>query len=81
MFRDIERLKRILNGPTRPVQVIFSGKAHPSDEPGNDLIRAVIHYTMQPGPAGQITFLEVYAIEDARGTCRYLDDQSTTLTW
>ena len=33
IFRDQERLKRILNDPDRPVQIIFAGKAHPSDEP------------------------------------------------
>jgi glycogen phosphorylase len=66
IFRDIERLKRILNQPGLPVQVIFSGKAHPADEPGKDLIRAVIHYSKQPGLYGRVCFLEDYGIEDAR---------------
>ncbi len=29
MFRDVERLKRILNDPQCPVQILFAGKAHP----------------------------------------------------
>src|SRR5690606_26012242 len=29
LFRDTDRLKRILNDPERPVQIIFAGKAHP----------------------------------------------------
>jgi starch phosphorylase len=66
MFRDVERLKRILNQPARAVQIVFSGKAHPADEPGKDLIRAVVHYSMQPGLAGRIIFLEDYGIEAAR---------------
>lgn len=65
MFRDVERLKRILNQPGRPVQMIFSGKAHPADEPGKDLIRAVVHYSGQPGLAGRVFFLEDYGMEDA----------------
>jgi starch phosphorylase len=34
LFTDPERLARILNDPERPVQIIFSGKAHPHDNPG-----------------------------------------------
>jgi glycogen phosphorylase len=66
MFKDPERMKRILNQADRPVQVIFSGKAHPADEPGKDLIRAVVRYSKQPGFAGRVCFLEDYGIEDAR---------------
>ncbi len=73
MFRDQERLKRILNGEGRPVQVIFSGKAHPADEPGKDLIRAVLHYSGQPGLEGRIVFLENYGIDDARALVRGVD--------
>lgn len=66
IFRDVDRLNRILNQPGRPVQIIFSGKSHPADEPGKDLIRAVIRYSKQPGLAGRIVFLEDYGIESAR---------------
>ena len=31
IFRDVERLKRILCNPERPVQIIIAGKAHPKD--------------------------------------------------
>jgi glycogen phosphorylase len=34
LFSDKERLKRLLNDTTRPVQFIFAGKAHPRDEGG-----------------------------------------------
>src|SRR5207253_4887344 len=34
LFRDLERLKRLLQDRWRPVQIIFAGKAHPADEPG-----------------------------------------------
>ena len=46
IFHDVERIKRILNDPERPVQIIFSGKAHPDDEPGKALIQQV--YAHQP---------------------------------
>src|SRR5437868_4767183 len=34
LFSDKERLKRLVNDTTRPVQFIFAGKAHPRDEAG-----------------------------------------------
>ena len=33
LFRDVERLKRILNNPKMPVQIVIAGKAHPKDHP------------------------------------------------
>ena len=32
IFRDPDRLQRLLVNPWRPVQIVFSGKAHPGDE-------------------------------------------------
>ena len=34
MFKDPERLKRILNNPEQPVQILFAGKARMSTPPG-----------------------------------------------
>jgi len=36
ILRDLPRLKRILYDNARPVQLIYSGKAHPHDEKGKD---------------------------------------------
>src|SRR5438093_10076759 len=41
LFSDKERLKRLVNDPTRPVQFIFAGKAHPRDEAGKALSQEV----------------------------------------
>jgi starch phosphorylase len=30
LFRDLERLKRLLTNPERPVQIVIAGKAHPA---------------------------------------------------
>jgi len=40
LLRDPDRLARILNDPARPVQVIYSGKAHPRDDAGKAFIPA-----------------------------------------
>lgn len=66
IFRNPERLKRILNDPERPVQIVFSGKAHPADEPGKAFIQSVYQYSRQPGFAGRIVFVEDYDANIAR---------------
>lgn len=60
LFRNPERLKRILNDPERPVQIIFAGKAHPADEPGKAFIQSVYQFSRQPGFAGKVIFVEDY---------------------
>ena len=37
LFRDVERLKRILLNKDMPVQIVIAGKAHPKDQPGKTL--------------------------------------------
>jgi len=66
IFRDIERLRRILNNPERPVQIIFAGKAHPADEPGKGLIEQVYRLSRTNGLRGKVIFLENYDIDMAR---------------
>lgn len=66
LFHDPARLAKLLNNPERPVQVIFAGKAHPNDQPGQDFIRQVYQYSLQPEFAGRIVFLEDYDIDMAR---------------
>jgi starch phosphorylase len=60
LFKDIERIKAILNRSDRPVQIIFAGKAHPADHPGKLFIQQVYQLSQQPGFAGKILFLEEY---------------------
>lgn len=66
IFRDRERLLRLLSDPERPVLIIFAGKAHPADEPGKALIREIYTLSRTPEFAGKIIFLENYDMEMAR---------------
>lgn len=66
MFRDSERLKRILNNSNRPVQILFSGKAHPADDPGKQFILQIVQHSREPGFAGRIAFIQDYEINVAR---------------
>ncbi len=60
VFRDMERLKKILLNPWRPVQIIFSGKAHPADEPGKFFLQQVFQACASHEMAGHIAFVEDY---------------------
>jgi starch phosphorylase len=66
LFRDPERLERLVNDPHRPVMFIFAGKAHPHDEPGQQLIETIHDYARQPEFEGKIILLEGYDIALAR---------------
>ncbi len=65
IFRDMERLQRILSDPERPVQIIFAGKAHPADEPGKALIEQIYRLSRST-LKGKIIVLENYDIDMAR---------------
>ena len=60
LFHDPERLSRILNHPERPVQIIWSGKAHPADEGGKRLIQEIFWRARDPRFGGRIAFAEDY---------------------
>jgi starch phosphorylase len=66
LFRDMERLRRILTNPGRPVQIVISGKAHPQDGPGKSLIREIVQHSRNPAFQGHIVFVENYGIQTAR---------------
>jgi starch phosphorylase len=66
LFNDMERLRRIVGDKERPVVFLFAGKAHPADEPGQDLIRGLVHMSQQPEFEGRILFIEGYDLHIAR---------------
>ncbi len=66
LFSDLDRLSRLLNNPKRPVLLIFAGKAHPNDIPGQELIRSIHEYSLRPEFVGKIILLEGYDMALAR---------------
>ncbi len=60
LFSDPQRLSRLLTNPERPVLLIFAGKAHPSDLPGQELIRTIHEFSLKPEFIGHILLLEGY---------------------
>ena len=66
LFANPERLARIVNNPERPVIILFAGKAHPHDQPGQQLIKIIYDYSRRPEFEGRIILLEDYDMELAR---------------
>ncbi len=73
IFSDLERLKKLLNDEDRPLQIIFSGKAHPHNDAGKELIRTINHYARQEGLKGKILFMENYGIDIGRSLVSGVD--------
>jgi glucan phosphorylase len=73
LFRDLDRLAKIVNDPDRPIQFIYAGKAHPHDGGGQDLIKRVFEISQMPQFAGKVIFLENYDIELAKQLVRGVD--------
>ena len=66
LFANEERLKKLLNDPQRPVMLVFAGKAHPQDDPGQQLIKTIHHYSQHPDFCGKVLLLEDYDMALAR---------------
>lgn len=66
MFRDVDRLASIVANKSRPVQIVFAGKAHPADDHGQALIRHLVELSRIPSLAGHLFVLEDYDARMAR---------------
>jgi starch phosphorylase len=73
LFRDVSRLKKILNHPKMPVQIVIAGKAHPKDHPGKTLIREIVTLSRDPEISKRLIFLEDYSIQVAREMVQGVD--------
>jgi starch phosphorylase len=66
LFSDLDRLARILWHEERPVQVVFAGKAHPADRPGQQVIQEIFGRSRSERLRGRVFILEDYDIRIAR---------------
>jgi glycogen phosphorylase len=73
LFTDKDRLHKLLNDSTRPVQFIFAGKAHPRDEEGKALIKEVSKFSREPGFHNRVVFVEDYDTYIARRLTQGVD--------
>lgn len=73
MLTDMERLKKILLHPERPVQILIAGKSHPRDDGGKRLIQELYHFMRDSGAGSRIAFLEDYDMSVARSLVQGVD--------
>lgn len=66
IFYDLERAKKIFNDRTKPVQIIFSGKAHPRDDAGKEFLQRIVQISKMPEFYGKVIFVENYDMNIAR---------------
>lgn len=64
LFADLERLRRVRR--VGPLQIVFSGKAHPRDEAGKAIIASIFRAARDLSPAIPVVYLAEYDIELAR---------------
>ena len=66
LFENLDRLREIILDQEHPVLLIFAGKAHPVDVPGQDLIRRVSEFARLPEFEGRLLLVEGYDLRLAR---------------
>lgn len=66
LFADAERLARLVRDERRPIQVVYAGKAHPADRPGQQVIQEIFGRSRSEQLLGRVFILENYDIRIAR---------------
>ena len=80
LFRNLDRLSKLVNDPARPVQFIFAGKAHPADKAGQDLIKHIVEISKRPEFIGKILFVQNYDMNLAKMMLQGVDIWMNTPT-
>ncbi|MFM7148786.1 MAG: alpha-glucan family phosphorylase, partial [Gemmataceae bacterium] len=73
LFRNLERLTALINNKERPIQFIFSGKAHPRDHGGKELIAEILQFARRTEFRRRLVFLEDYDMNVARHLLQGVD--------
>ncbi len=66
LLRDADRLRALIADTKRPIQFVFAGKAHPADQEGKELIRAIVQFARDASVRRRFVFLENYDMNVAR---------------
>lgn len=73
IFRNIAKIAKILGDESKPVQIVFAGKAHPADAPGQDIIRHITEIAKSEQFYGKVIILENYNMALARALVQGCD--------
>jgi glycogen phosphorylase len=66
ILHDINRLKKIINNPWHPVQIVFAGKSHPADFSGKYILHKIYSVAQDRECQGRIAFVEDYDMHLSR---------------
>lgn len=66
VFHDAHALRHLVESESRPLQIVFAGKAHPADRPGQELIRHIFQLGLSGPFRARVFFLENYDMRIAR---------------
>lgn len=66
LFKNPERLLKLLADRTRPIQFIISGQPNISDEEGISLLKEIFQHTQNPSFAGKVVWLPNYSLALAK---------------
>jgi starch phosphorylase len=73
IFQDLARLKKLFANSSRPLQLVFSGKAHPADRPGQEVLRQVHEAAFDGDMKNRVVFIEDYDINVGRHLVQGVD--------
>jgi len=73
LLKDPDRLLRMLTNPSRPVQLVVAGKAHPADTVGKSMVRDWVEFAAKPAAQHHVAFLEDYDISIAKALIQGVD--------
>jgi starch phosphorylase len=65
IFRDVDRLAKLVTDSRRPLQIVFAGKAHPADEAGKHHLQNVFRQALDPRFCGRVAFIDDYDLHVA----------------
>src|SRR4029077_14780606 len=66
IFTEADRVARLVHDPDRPLPIVFAGKAHPADRPGQSVIQEIFGRTRSVGLRGRVFIIEDYDLRVAR---------------
>lgn len=73
LFQDPKWLREIISQAGRPVLFLFAGKAHPADQPGQEIIRKIAQMAKLPEFEGRILLVEGYDLHLSRSLVAGVD--------
>ncbi len=73
LFSDLQRLTSIITNAKHPLQVVISGKAHPGDAQGQEIVRKITEFSNNPLVKGKVVYLPDYSISSAEKLTRGAD--------